>query len=439
MSDRPAGDTASAGLIGAGGSRVVAGWTLAVLFLTNFLSVADRALLGVVTEPVRVDLGLSDTEMSLANGFLFVGFNLIAGIFIARLVDRGNRKRILVVGVIAWSVATALTGWASGFYTLALARVAVGVGEATCFPVALSMIPDMYRAQRRAGAVAVFQTSTYVGIIGGTIIAGIFAAAAGWRNMFIICGAAGIVVVALLMLTIREPVRETGEDEVLPTQAFFADLLNGMRRILSQPGYVALSTGFGISTAIVSTLSAWGPAFMQRVHDVPLAKVGLVIGPPVGIGGIAGMMFSGLLANWVAKRRGQQRDMLFIPLVTLPLAVPVVFAFLFSPSLTVAMVAVGTMNFLLSCTWAPCLALSLTLAAPTDRALASTLMLVASGLLGGGLGPLVVGLVSDLATSGQDAAGLRLGMSFMIAVPIISLVLLALAWRRSSAAEAAIR
>jgi MFS family permease len=408
-----------------------AGWTLAVLFLTNFLSVADRALLGVVTEPVRLDLGLSDTQISLANGLLFVGFNLVAGIFIARMVDRGNRKRILIWGVAAWSLATALTGLATDFYTLSAARIAVGIGEATAFPVALSMIPDLFRSQRRAGAVAIFQTSTYVGIIAGTIAAGIFAAALGWRNMFVICGAAGIVVIALLMFTIREPEREKAEGDDLPKLAYLADLMGGMRRILARPGFLALATGFGVSTAIVATLSTWGAAFFQRAHGVPLAEVGLVIGPPVGIGGIAGMMVSGLLANRLARRRGRQSDMLLIPLLALPIAVPVVAIYLFSPSLSVAVFAAGVMNFLLSCAWAPCLALSLALAAPTDRALASTLMLVASGLLGGGLGPLIVGLVSDLATTGQDAAGLRSGMSFMMIVPVISFILLAVAWRQA--------
>lgn len=413
-------------------SGAAAGWTLVVLFLTNFLSVADRALLGVVTEPVRVELALTDTQMSLANGLLFVGFNLVAGIFIARLVDRGNRKRILIWGVAAWSLATALTGYATDFLTLSLARIAVGIGEATAFPVALSMIPDLYRAQRRAGAVAFFQTSTFLGVIGGTIGAGIFAAAMGWRNMFVMAGAAGIVVIVLLMFTVREPEREKVEDNGLPPLAYFADLVDGMKRILVQPGYIALATGFGISTAVVSTLGAWGPAFFQRVHGVPLAEVGLVIGPPVGLGGIAGMMFSGLLANRLANRRGRQSDMLFIPMVALPLAVPVVAAFLYSSSLPATMVAVAGMNFLLSCAWAPCVALSLALAAPSDRALASTLMLVSSGLLGGGLGPLIVGLVSDIASGQQDAAGLQLGMSFMIAIPLIAVTLLALSWRQAN-------
>ena len=411
-------------------SAAVASWTLFILFLSNLVSVADRALLGVVTEPVRIDLGLSDTEMSLANGLLFVAFNLVAGVFIARLVDRGNRTRILAVGVLGWSIATAATAYATDFATLSLARIAVGVGEATAFPVALSLISDIFRPVRRAGAVAIFQSSNYVGVVGGTIIAGIFAAALGWRNMFIVCGAAGFVLAAILVLTVREPAREAGGDsEVEPVVNYFLDLIRGARRILSTPGFVPLALGFGISTALGATLGAWGPAFMQRIHHVPLAQVGLVIGPPVGLGGIGGMIFSGLLANYVVKRTGRQLDMVRIPIITLPLALPFILGFVFSPSLIVAMFAAGAMNFLLSCAAAPCVTLALGLVAPTDRGLTSTLLLASSGLLGGALGPFVVGLVSDLLTTGQDGEGLRYGLSSLVTVPVFSTLALVIAWR----------
>ena len=130
-------------------SPTVAGWTLFLLFLANVLNVGDRMLLGVVTEPVRKDLALSDTQMALANGLLFVLFNLIAGLFIARLVDRGNRVRILVLGIAGWSLATAATGLAENFTMLAIARLGVGAGEATAFPAVMSLIPPVIPAAWR--------------------------------------------------------------------------------------------------------------------------------------------------------------------------------------------------------------------------------------------------------------------------------------------------
>src|SRR3954466_6987012 len=110
----------------------MSGYTLLLLALANFLNVADRSLLGIVVDPVKQELGLSDTQMSIVSGSAFVLFNLVVGIFIARWVDRGNRKLILTLGIALWSGATALTGLAQGFYSLGMTRVLVGVGEATC-------------------------------------------------------------------------------------------------------------------------------------------------------------------------------------------------------------------------------------------------------------------------------------------------------------------
>jgi MFS family permease len=130
-----------------------------LLFLANVLNTGDRGLLGVVTEQVRGELSLSDTQMSLANGLFFTVFNLVGGLFLARMIDRGNRVRILAFGIAGWSLATAATGLATDFATLALARIGVGIGEATAFPAAMSLIPDLYSAQARGRAVAVFQSS----------------------------------------------------------------------------------------------------------------------------------------------------------------------------------------------------------------------------------------------------------------------------------------
>jgi len=165
-------------------------WALAVLFLVNVFNQGDRMLFGVVVEPIRRDLSLSDTQLSLVGGLFFVLFNLVAGLFLARAIDRGNRVRILALGVVVWSLATAALGLAQGFWTLAAARVAVGVGEATAFPAVMSLIPDLFRAEARGRAVAVFQSSSFVGIVGGTVVAGVLGAALGWRSMFHACGLA---------------------------------------------------------------------------------------------------------------------------------------------------------------------------------------------------------------------------------------------------------
>jgi MFS family permease len=413
-------------------SGIVASWTLFLLFLANVLNVGDRMLLGVVTEPVRHDLALSDTQMSLANGFLFVAFNLVAGLFIARLADRGNRVRILAIGIAAWSISTAATGLAHSFTALAFARIGVGIGEATAFPAVMSLIPDLFRPQVRGRAMAVFQSSSFVGIVGGTVLAGVLAAALGWRTMFYLCGAGGVVLAAILLLSVREPERETPLDPASDGGLWLAGLKEGLQRVCGAPGFVPLAIGFGTSAMIGAVLGAWGPAFLQRSHGVPLHMVGIVIGPAVGIGGLVGTLISGAIADRLLRRSGSPAAMLRLPLVALPLSVPFMAGFLFAPTLLPAMVSAALMNFLLSCAFVPCVNYAVTRAHPGDRALASTVMLAASGLIGGGLGPFVVGVLSDSLTPQLGVQSLRFAMSVMIASPLTASGFLWVALRRAT-------
>ena len=411
-------------------------WTLFVLFLINAFNVGDRTLLGVVTEPVRLELALSDTQMSLANGFLFVLFNLVGGLVIARFVDRGNRKRILALGLAGWSIATAATGLAEDFLTLSLARIGVGIGEATAFPAAMSLIPELFSPASRGKAIGVFQSSTLVGVIGGTILAGVLAALHGWRAMFEICGAAGVFLALVLLLTVREPHREAYHE--VPVSSWGRDLLDGLKRILGQPGFCSMALAFGVSGMMVAVLGAWGPAFLQRSHAVPLAQVGVVIGPAVGIGGIAGMLVSGALADRLAARHGDSLAMLRVPLVALPLSVPFLAGFVTMPTLGLTMLSAAVMNFLVSCAYAPCVSYAVTNAAPGDRGLVSSVMLAAAGLVGSGLGPFIVGFASDALTPIYGNDGLRYAIAAMIPTPAIALALLWLAVRQAKGAASAL-
>ena len=417
-------------------SRRTAGWTLFLLFLSNILNVADRTLLGVVTEQVRTDLALSDTQMSLANGLFFTLFNLVGGLFLSRLIDRGNRKRILAFGIAGWSIATAATGLAQDFFTLSLARIAVGIGEATAFPAAMSLIPDLFRPQARGKAVAVYQSSAFVGIVGGTIAAGILAAALGWRAMFFWAGAVGVVLAVVVLLSAHEPARGD-EGQPTPGLGTFADLSQGLLRAWHSPGLASLVVGYGIAGMLTSVLAAWGPAFLQRSHGIPLAQVGLAIGPAVGIGGITGTLFAGFLADVVRRRASSLRAMLWIPMIALPLAVPCVLGFAFLPTMATAMASAALMNFLLACAIIPSINFAIDNAQPYDRGLTATVMLAASGLIGGGLGPLIVGAISDSLTPTLGPDGLRYGIAVMAGAPLLAAALIALAFVAKGRADRA--
>lgn len=408
-------------------------WALFVLFLANIFNVGDRIIFGVVVQPMKLELALSDTQMSLASGLFFVLFNLVGGLFIARWVDRGNRIRILVLGITAWSLATAATGLAHDFVSLSLARIVVGVGEATAFPAAMSLIPDLFQPEARGRAVGAFQTSNFIGIVGGTILAGILGAAIGWRSMFAVCGLAGIVVAVLLLTSVREPKRD-GATAPAPEGSYWQGLWAGCRRVLALPGFPPLLAGFGLSGMMLFVLGAWGAAFLLRSHGVPLAQVGLIIGPAVGIGGIVGTLTSGFVADRLLKRRERPEDMLKIALVTIPLSIPFLATFVFAEDLVITMGAAAVMNFLLSAVMPPTMSFALSRTGAGDRGLTSTILLAANSLIGSALGPLIVGMLSDWLEPAYGAEALRYGISAMLVGPPLALVFYIAAWRRAGAA-----
>jgi MFS family permease len=412
---------------------MAAGYTLFLLFVTNILNVADRSLLGIVIDPIKADLALSDTEMSLVSGTAFVLFNLVVGIFIARWVDRGNRRWILVLGVALWSGATALTGLAQGFVSLGLTRILVGVGEATCMPVAYSMIADLFAAPRRPRAIAIFQASTFIGLVLGAVLAGVLAAAHGWRMMFLMCGLSGFILVLAMIATMREPLRlqdaHVGHAD--------ANLFETLRYLLRIPGFVSLSLGVGLAGMAVGALPTWAPAFLLRSHGVSLASVGALIGPAVGGGGILGTLAAGFLATRLSRRHGSERPALWVPIVALPAATPFFTIFAFAGSLTLAMSAAAIMNFLLAMAIGPCIAVAIGMAPARMRAVSSTLMLLASGVIGGALAPLIVGWLSDVLQPSLGDDSLRYGLAALTPAPAIAALLLWHAYKASSPPVAA--
>jgi predicted MFS family arabinose efflux permease len=269
-----------------------------------------------------------------------------------------------------------------------------------------------------------------VGIIGGTILAGVLAASQGWRAMFEMCGAAGVILALVLLVTVKEPPRESEGDDVIQA-AWSNDFRDGLRRILAQPGFIALALAFGVSGMMVSVLAVWAPAFLQRSHGVPLAQVGVVIGPAVGIGGIAGMIVSGALADRLAVREGTPLAMLRVPLFALPLSIPFLAGYVAFPSLGLTMLSASVMNFLVSSSYAPCVNYAVSTVGPRDRGLVSAVLLAASGLIGSGLGPFIVGAASDILTPTYGDEGLRYAIGWMIPTPAIAFALLWLAMRQA--------
>jgi MFS family permease len=406
-------------------SGLVAAWTLALLLLANVFNYADRALLGIVVEPIRKELLLSDTQISIVSGFAFSLFFLLAGIAIARWVDRGNRRLILALGVIVWSGATAATGFAQGFYSLSLCRVFVGIGEAVVFPVAMSLLADLYPGPKLTRSVSIFQASSGLGVMLGSILAGVLAATFGWRTMFEIFGLAGLALVLLIGATMRPTPRVAAG-----LQGTDDGIVSAIRAILRVPGMGWLALGYGASNMMLASLPVWAPTFLLRSHNVELAKVGALVGPPAVLGGIAGGVLAGILATRLIQRSGHRWAGLIVPIIALPLAAPAYALFLFAPALPAVLVGIAAMNFLLASSLGPCVALAVSLVPANQRGVTSTLMLIVQNVLAFALGPLLIGVVSDRIAPSFGQESLRYALTLLLAAPLAASLMLWLARRR---------
>jgi MFS family permease len=407
-------------------SALVAAYALTLLFLANMFNYADRALLGIVIEPIRKELMLSDTQISVISGVAFSLFYLIAGVAIARWVDRGNRRLILVLGVALWSAATAATTLAHGFTSLALTRMLVGIGEATVFPVAMSLLADLYPGPKLTRSVSIFQVSAGVGIVIGSVLAGVLAAAHGWRTMFEMFGAAGLVLVLLIALTMRPTTRTVTDTAPMTVAGTF----KSVKDILSVPGLALLALGYGLSDMMLASLPVWAPAFLLRSHGVELADVGAFVGPPAMLGAIAGNILSGLLATRLIQRSGNRWAGLIVPIIALPLAVPAYALFLFATPIPLVLGGVAVMNFMLACAVGACIALAVSLVPASQRGLTSTLILIIQTLVSFALGPLIIGIASDALKPIYGEESLRYALAVMLAAPLAASLLIWIARRR---------
>lgn len=400
-------------------------YVLAILFLANLFSVIDRSILGILAEPLRKDLGFTDTQLGVLSGFAFAVCYSLVGLPIARAIDKGSRTRILGAGIAIWSFATAACGFADNFYTMALARVGVGIGEATCFPAAMSLIADYFNKRDRTQAISIFQSSNFVGVVAGAILAGAIAQAWGWRYSFFVLGLPGVLLALLLFITVREPTRGAHEAEAAGAGAMtFAE---GVRRLAADRGFMLLLIAAAMGAMALSVLAAWVPALLARAHGLSPGQVGAAVGPFVGIGGLLGVIGGGALATHISNRSGRPEAGLIVPALGALVAAPVMVFFIWSDKLPQALAAVGLANLLLSTYMGPVIAMAVGRAPLEGRAVASSLLLITQNLIGMGIGPFVVGVVSDrLMPLSGPVESLRIGLLVSpMALVAMSLVLLA--------------
>lgn len=390
---------------------------LLVLGGVNLFNLMDRILFSIMLEPIKLELGFSDTQMGLLGGLAFSLFYGVFGLVIGRLADTRNRIQIIVLALVLWSAASAACGLARNFVQMFLARAAIGVGESGCVPPAHSLIGDYFPANRRSLAVSIFTGTGTLGTVVGLVVGGMVVEAVGWRMTFVYFGAAGIVFAPIAMLMLREPPRGRfdASPEVQP------DWQGAVKMLLKRRTVRRLLLGLPLLFVIVG-VATWIPAFFQRVHGVSTAEFGQTGGAGLGLGILFGTFAGGFIANALIARNRLWE--FWWPALTCLVSAPLLAIAYTTGDLTMAYVAVTAAFFVAASGFGPGMACMQVVAEPPVRGMLVAMMVFATSLISYGAAPALIGILSDfLIAGGADEAGgdsLRTALMVALVLPVLA-------------------
>jgi MFS family permease len=401
-------------------SGLYAWYVVVVLTLAQALSFVDRQVLALLVEPIKHDLHISDTLIGLLYGLTFALFYVAVALPIAWLADRSNRRNIIAASVAFWSVMTTLCGVASTFPQLAAARLGVGAGEAGLSPAAQSILADSFPRERLGAALGLFSTGVSLGgglalIVGGALYAAapnigrtlfpFWPHMAPWRVVMMAVGAPGLLM-ALLFITVREPPRHGGQAQPMP----FAEALAHVRA--HRRAYLGVFGALSLMIFVSNSASAWIPAFLERRFGWSAPQVGARLGPMVLVCGAAGAFAGGWIAVGL-RRLGLAQANLWSSLGGFLIAAPLAVIYPLSGRADLALGLIGAMTFAQGLTFGGGYAALQEMTPPRLRARVTAINGLAVNLIGAGLGPLAVALVTDRVL--RDTQSIHLAMSWVAA------------------------
>jgi len=401
-----------------------------MLCLATIISFIDRQIINLLVDPIRADLGISDTQISLLQGFAFAIFHGLVAIPLGRLSDSKSRKTIIAVGMIFWSLATAFCGLAKAFWQLFVARMFVGIGEATLSPATFSMLSDYFPRKSLTRALSVFTGAGFLGsgialIVGGFVInqmlvvgpveLGVIGSIQPWQMTFIIVSIPGLILVAILWLIVREPPRIGSRGGVAQDTLSLRNAWNYLvtnKRVL---GPVIL--GFTFLAMMMFSIGAWVPTFFIRTYGMTPAEIGGIFGLYFMILGSAGVVTGGLLSDWF-KARGRTDSNMRTGLLSAVLTIPFVGAFPLASTETMSLILLapviffGTMPFGAGPSALPMIV-------PNRlRGQVVAIYLLSGNLIGQGGGPWLIAVFTDYIVGDSDL----IRYSISIVCPVILLI-----------------
>jgi MFS family permease len=371
-----------------------AGFGLAVLSFINLFSYLDRYIVSALIESLKhSELKLSDANLgSLMSAFLVV-YTFTAPVFGA-LGDRRSRPRLIALGVACWSVATALSGFATGYLTLLAARASVGVGEAAYVTIAPSLLSDYFPMRQRGRVMAIFFCAIPVGSALGYVVGGLVDKHYGWRDAFFVAGVPGALLAALCLL-LRDPPRGAQDGSVAKVSRSSIGKATWATygRLVRNKPYALTVLGYAAYTFAVGGLAVWMPAFLERARGIPRSEATVSFGAIVVVTGFVGTFVGGWLGDYCAKYSRQAY--LWLSAIATLVSAPFVWFALTTHSHAMYLVCMVTAQLLLFLSTGPINAVTVNIVSATERATAIALEVFAIHLLGDALSPPLIGVLSD--------------------------------------------
>lgn len=381
---------------------------LLVAYIFNYL---DRQILGILAGPIITELKLTDTQFGLLSGPPFAIFYSMLGIPFAFLADRTSRSRVIAAAVGLWSAFTALCGTASSFWHLFAYRMGVGVGEAGGVAPSYALIADYFPPQRRARALAIFSLGVPIGLSAGTLMGAYIAAAVSWRAAFYAMGIAGIVLAPIMLLVVRDPPKPAAIFSAAPIGQVFP-------MIAKKPAFWLIAFAASFSSLSGYGLAVWVPSVLERSFGMGLIGRGQFMGSVVFLGGCTGVFAGG----WLADRLGTRDRAWYakLPAIAWLVTAPTFAAGLLTHNAILAWFFLLIPNALNILWLGPVIAAVQHLVPQRMRATASASFLLINNLIGLGVGPFLIGRLSDALKHSYGTEALRYA-----AVAVTSFYLLA--------------
>jgi MFS family permease len=394
-------------------SMAKAYYVLALLTLVWAFQFANIQIVNIVLDRIRAEFNATDTMMGLVAGFAVVLFGSILSMPIARVADRKGRISIIAIGVTFWSLLTALGGFAQSIMHLILARIGFSIGGSVSPAPGNSLVADYFPKNKLPMAMAIMSTAPCIGGLAAAWIGGFAGTAWGWRGAFIAVGIPGFVIAALLFFTVKEPLRGLQDGKNADTKDY--SIGETLRFFIENKTYLLMVVGFMFTGSADLGLATWLVPFLQRVHKTSLLEAGTFAGTLTAIAGIIGVLMGGAMIAWLGKKNDRWKIM--GPGATSFLAGPALIAFLFVP-MPWTYVGLVVAMLLMVFRMGPVLGLVQSVVKMRMRAFAAATLFMIGNLVGGGIGPLIVGAINDHLNQSYGEQAIRYSL---LCVPALSM------------------